>query len=111
MKVIKSEDNLLEFDNGLRICGDGEVDCCAVNFLDFEQLPIGTELDTMTAGQFVDAITLKDDGFIVKDSQDVPKWVQARSHQNGYYSNYTHLLVEYGETKVKVGSLCGEVDY
>lgn len=27
------------------------------------------------------------DGFILKDSQGTPKWVQARSYQNGYYSS------------------------
>jgi hypothetical protein len=35
MKVIKSEDSLLEFDNGLVVSGDGDVDCCAYNYSDF----------------------------------------------------------------------------
>ncbi len=52
MKVIKSEENLLEFDNGLAVIGDGDDDCCAYNYLDFEQFPVGTELPTMTAGEF-----------------------------------------------------------
>lgn len=109
MKVTNSEDNLLEFDNGLKILGNGDEDCCAINYLDFEQLPVGTELPTMTVGQFVDGITLKDDGFSVKDIEGVPKWVQARSDQNGYYSNCTTLLVSHNDLEVKVGELSGDI--
>lgn len=109
MKVVASEDNLLEFDNGLVVEGDGDIDCCAVNYLDFEQLPVGTELPDMTAGQFVDSITLKEDGFSIKASDGTPKWVQARSDQNGYYSNLTTILVKYDGTTINLGDLSGEV--
>jgi len=108
MKVIKSEESLIEFDNDLVVEGVGDVDCCAQNYLDFEQLPIGTELPTMTAGEFADAITLKEDGFSVKDSSGTPKWVQARSIQNGYYSNRTILIVRYKGTELKLGELIGD---
>lgn len=111
MKVVKSEDNLLEFDNGLVIEGDGDVDCCAYNFLDFEQLPVGTELPTMSAGQFVDKISLKNDGFAIKDSTGTPKWIQARSNQNGYYSNMTTLVVKYKGKTLRVAELSGEKTY
>lgn len=94
MKVVKSEDNLLVFDNGLTVIGEGVNDCCAINYLDFEQLPVGTVIPDMTGGMFVEAITVKDDGFSIKTSDGVPKWVQARSEQNGYYSNLTTLIVE-----------------
>ena len=109
MKVIKSEDNIVEFDNGLKVEGDGDEDCCAYNYLDFEQLPVGTELPTMTGKEFVKNITLKEDGFAVKDIEDVPKWVQARSSQNGYYSNMTNLVVKYRDSKVKVAEFSGEI--
>lgn len=99
MKVIKSEDNLLEFDNGLKIIGDGEEDCCARNYLDFEQLPIGTILKDMDLEDFHKTINIKDDGFSVKDIDGIPKWVQARSEQNGYYSNMTTLVLEQGDKK------------
>lgn len=108
MRVTKSEDNLLEFDNGLIVEGLGDYDCCAVNYLDFEQLPVGTELPTMTAKQFAKRITLKEDGFTVKDSGGTPKWVQARSIQNGYYSNMTTLIVKYKDTELTLGKLSGE---
>ena len=109
MKVIKSDDNILKFDNGLVVNGVGDLDCCAVNYLDFEQLPVGTEVPTMTIGEFVDAITIKDDGFIIKDSQGTPKWVQARSDQNGWYSNMTTLNVEQEGKKIELGKLSGTI--
>lgn len=109
MKVIKSEESLLEFDNGLVVEGDGDMDCCAYNFLDFEQLPIGTELRTMTAKQFAKNIKLKEDGFIVKDILGIPKWVQARSQQNGYYSSMTTLLLKYKDTVINVGEFSGDL--
>lgn len=111
MKVIISEDNLLRFDNGLTLEGDGDDDCCAVNYLDFEQLPVGTEIATMTAGEFIDKINLKDDGFAITDILGVPKWVQARSDQNGYYSNMTTLVVKYKNTIINLGELSGDIGY
>jgi len=100
MKVIKSEDSLLEFDNGLKVIGEGDVDCCARNYLDFEQLPVGTELPTMDLKDFHKTISIKEDGFAVKDIEGTPKWVQARSDQNGYYSNMTTLILEQGGKRI-----------
>ncbi|MBT8161451.1 MULTISPECIES: hypothetical protein [Arthrobacter] len=111
MKVTKSEDSLLQFDNGLCIIGDGDIDCCAYNYLDFEQLPVGTVLPDKTAGEFAECITLKEDGFAVKDIDGIPKWVQARSEQNGYYSNGTTLVIDDGNKKISLGNLGGEVSY
>lgn len=111
MKVVEQNEDKVKFDNGLCVSGDGDVDCCANNYLDFEQLPVGTELPTMTAGEFLDAITLKEDGFIVKDIDGVPKWIQARSEQNGYYSNMTTLVIEYDGQKIKAAELSGDVSY
>lgn len=107
MQVIVSEDNLVKFSNGLTIRGEGEYDCCAVNYLDFEQLPVGTVLPDLTVGQFVDYINLKSDGFSLKDSEGTPKWVQARSNQNGYYSDRTDVFVTHGDKEVKLGTLSG----
>lgn len=110
MKIIKSEENLIEFDNGLKVVGDGDIDCCANNYLDFEQLPVGMELPTMSIGEFVDSISVKEDGFAVKDIGGIPKWVQARSDQNGYYSNITTLIVEQGDKKVILKKLEGVIE-
>jgi hypothetical protein len=109
MKIIKSEENLVEFDNGLKILGDGNIDCCANNYLDFEQLPVGTELPTMDLEDFHKAISIKEDGFAVKDIEGTPKWVQARSDQNGYYSNMTTLVLEQGEKRIKSKEFAGDI--
>lgn len=101
MKVIKADDKedgfvtRVEFDNGLVLESDFEPDCCAWNFLDFEQLHEGREFPTMTGEQFLEAITRHKDGFSVMDSYNTPAWVQARSHQNGYYSTGVYLVVQY----------------
>ncbi len=93
MKVIKNSDGEVKFDNGLTLGYEHSQDCCENNYLDFEQMTIGREFKTMSAGQFVDAITIKDDGFFIKDKMTIPAWVQARSEQNGYYSNGVDLVV------------------
>lgn len=108
MKVIKSEENLLEFDSGIKIVGVGEVDCCAINYLDFEQFLVGQEFPDMTLGQLLDSIKLKKDGFILKSIDDVPKWCQARSNQNGYYSNITRVFIENDKRKVTLADLEGD---
>lgn len=103
MKVIKSEENRLVFDNGVAMSGWHEQDYREYNYLDFEQLPVGTELPDYTAAELVDALTLKGDGFSVKDIDGTPKWVQARSDQNGYYSNYVGLRISDGSAELVVG--------
>lgn len=108
MIVTTSEDNLIEFSNGLKIIGDGDEDCCAYNYLDFEQLPVGTEFEDMDIEEMKSAITLKEDGFSFKDKNGVPKWVQARSSQNGYYSNITTVELHKDSTVVILGTLIGE---
>ena len=94
MKVIESEEGYLKFDNGLILESDHNQSCCEINYLDFEeQLPVGTELPTMTAKEFAKAINIKEDGFSIKDIHGIPKWVQARSEQNGFYSDEVDLII------------------
>lgn len=109
MKVIKQEEDRIEFDNGLAIEGVGDIDCCANNYIDFEQFPVGTEFPDMTVGQLVDSMTVKEDGFALTDSQGTPKWAQARSDQNGYYSSMTDLFVVDGKKRIQLARLDGEV--
>ncbi len=93
MKVIVSKEGYLEFDNGLILESNHMQECCEYNYLDFEQLPVGTELPTMTAKEFAKAINIKEDGFSIKDIHGIPKWVQARSEQNGFYSSGVNLII------------------
>ncbi len=81
MKVIESSDSYVKFDNGLEIIGEGDIDCCAENYLDFEQFIVGAEFPTLTAREFKRTARIKEDGFILKDIQKTPKWCQARSEQ------------------------------
>lgn len=110
MRVTKSDESLLEFDNGLVVWGAHDQDCCEYNFLDFGQLPVGTELPDMTGDEFAKNISLKEDGFSVKDSEGIPKWVQARSQQNGYYGIGVELSVEYEGRTTKIAELDGDVE-
>lgn len=108
MKVIESSESYVKFDNGLEIIGDGDVDCCANNYLDFEQFEVGAEFKTLTAKGFKRAARIKEDGFILKDIQQTPKWCQARSEQNGYYSSMTTLIVKYKDEEIEIARLYGE---
>jgi len=108
MKLLKSEEDLLEFDNGLVVKGVGDEDCCASNYLDFEQFEVGQEFPDMTAKQFAKKITLKEDGFALTSKDGMPKWCQARSVQNGYYSDVTTVYLEYKGEEIKLGDLRGE---
>nr|DAX62318.1 MAG TPA: hypothetical protein [Caudoviricetes sp.] len=97
MKVIESGDGYLEFDNDLILESFYSQDCCERNYLDFEGgLPVGTELPTMNSKEFAEAINIKEDGFSIKDIHGIPKWVQARSEQNGYYSSGVNLRIKDG---------------
>ena len=111
MKIIKSEDNLVVFDNGLELIGEGHYDCCAYNYSDFEQFPVGTEFNDMNVEQFCSNMTLKEDGFFIKDIEGTPKWTQARSSQNGYYSSLTDLIVKMGNESKAFENICGELNY
>lgn len=93
MEIVKSEENLLEFDNGLMVIGKGDKDCCAVNYLDFEQFPVGHQFEDMDIHEFKKKMSIKRDGFSIPDKEGLPKWAQARSEQNGYYSNITTLIL------------------
>lgn len=103
MIVVKNNEETVKFDNGLVLSSDFTPDCCAVNYLDFEQLHVGREFKHMTAQEFLDAITIKEDGFIIKDKSGVPAWVQARSMQNGYYSAGVDLVAEFEGETVRTG--------
>ncbi len=94
MEVIENDDDLLKFDTGLYIKSFHDASCCEKNYLDFEQLPIGSEVKHCdTVGELLDLLKIKDDGFVIKTVDGVPKWVQARSYQNGYYSKSVGLII------------------
>ena len=109
MKVIKSDENILVFDNGLEVSSEYEQECCERNYLDFEQLPVGTEMPDMDDEEFKKSVSLKEDGFSVMASDGFSKWVQARSLQNGYYSRSVTPTVTYNDKTTQMQELDGEV--
>lgn len=93
-------DTRVEFDNGLALESEHCQDCCENNYLDFEQLHVGREFPDMDGHQFLAAISRKEDGFSIMDSFNVPAWVQARSSQNGYYSEGVDLVVYFNGERI-----------
>lgn len=85
-KVIHIKENLLEFDNGYKLSGYHEMGCCEYNYIDFEGIPVGTNIPFKGVEGIRKAITPKEDGFILKGEKGMKHWAQARSVQNGYYS-------------------------
>ena len=94
MKVVDSCDGYLKFDNGVAIESFHDATCCEENYLDFEQFIVGAEFPTMSAEELCRSLVLKPDGLILKDSEGIPKWAQARSEQNGYYSDSVGVSIK-----------------
>jgi len=101
MKVTEATEDKVVFDNGLTLSSEHYHDCCERNYIDFEQFSVGTQLPKANAPQFLEMITIKEDGFSVKDSKNTPLWAQARSIQNGYYTRGVSLVISDGNIVLK----------
>lgn len=102
MKVTSVKENKLKFNNGLVVTSWHDQDCCEHNYLDFGQFQVGDEFnDCKSVRDFLNMIVIKKDGFSLKDKTGLPKWIQARSYQNGYYSNILglHIIMDKEEYK------------
>lgn len=101
MKIVKIDEisNEVKFDNGICMYSDYEQECCEYNYIDFSQLKVGDEFKGNSLDDLINAITIKKDGVIIKDINGIPKWLQARSEQNGYYSNFVELVIADLENK------------
>lgn len=85
-KIIKLEENLIEFEDGTRITCDHCQDCCEYNYADCEQL------DDLARGYDFDTAKLKieavdEAGFRFGDRPERMFFVPCYSSQNGYYSS------------------------
>lgn len=105
MKIVKIDEisNEVKFDNGICMYSDYKQDCCEKNYIDFSQLKVGDEFEGNDIEDLIKVITIKKDGVIIRDINGIPKWLQARSEQNGYYSNVVQLIIsdsKYKELKV-----------
>lgn len=90
MKIVKTDENFLEFDNGSRIAGTHEADCCEYNYADFDTLDDiarNTEFTEPLDFEFVE-----DEGFRFGNKPLKMFFVPCYSEQNGYYSNEITIL-------------------
>jgi hypothetical protein len=102
-KIIKTEDNLLEFSDGTRITCDHEPDCCEYNYADFEQLDdLARGYDFNTSKLRFESV--EGSGFRFGDHPQRMFFVPCYSDQNGYYSDMIEVYLN-GEVQT---SLCCE---
>lgn len=82
------EDKYIKFDNGVKISSYHDRDCCESNYLDFSQFRVGMEFPAIKEPEDIQkVIHLRKDGIYLVSEDGLPIWAQARSAQNGYYSD------------------------
>lgn len=85
-KIIKTEENLIEFEDGTKITCEHEQDCCEHNYADCEQIDdLAKAYDFDTSRIRVEAID--GSGFRFGDNPNRMFFVPCYSEQNGYYSD------------------------
>ena len=85
-KIIKTEENLIEFSDGARITCDHEQDCCEWNYADCDQLDdLARGYDFNTAKLTFEAVD--GSGFRFGDRPERMFFIPCYSEQNGYYSS------------------------
>lgn len=89
MKVAHVDlDECIVFDNGVTISSYHDPDCCESNYLDFSQFKVGMEFPAIKEPKDIQkVIHLRKDGIYLVSADGLPIWAQARSCQNGYYSD------------------------
>ena len=85
-KIIKIEEDLIEFSDGTRITCDHDQDCCECNYADCNQLDdLARAYDFDTSNLKFEAI--EGSGFRFGDHPQRMFFVPCYSEQNGYYSS------------------------
>ena len=85
-KIIKTEENLIEFSDGTRITCDHDQDCCEYNYADCEQIDdLARDYDFNTSKLMIE--TIDGSGFRFGDRPERMFFVPCYSNQNGYYSD------------------------
>lgn len=84
-KIIKLDENLIEFSDGTRITCDHEQDCCEYNYADCNQLDdLAKAYDFNTSKLKFEAVD--ECGFRFGDRPERMFFVPCYSVQNGYYT-------------------------
>ena len=95
IRVVKFNDEYIEFDDGTRITYDHDQDCCENNYADFEQLrDTGLEQETFKTPLIFEA---RKYGFHFGNPGKM-YFVPCYSEQNGYYS--TDVDIYYNDDRV-----------
>ena len=85
-KIIKTEENLIEFADGTKITCDHCPDCCEHNYADCGQIDdLARGYDFNTAELKIEAVD--GSGFRFGDNPNRMFFVPCYSSQNGYYSS------------------------
>ena len=101
-KIIKLEENYLEFDDGTVITCDHDQDCCEYNYADFEQLDdIAKAYDFNTKALKFEAVDQY--GFRFGSHPNRMFFVPCYSSQNGYY---TYNIDVYLNNEFKISFDC-----
>lgn len=105
-KIIRTEENLIEFSDGTRITCDHDQDCCEWNYADCEQLDdLARGYDFNTTKLTFEAVD--GCGFRFGDRPERMFFVPCYSVQNGYYSDDIDV---YLNGNLETHLTCEEVD-
>ena len=85
-KIIKLEENLIEFDDGTKITADHDQDCCEWNYADCEQLDDLAKNYNFNTKK-LRFMAVDGHGFRFGDNPLRMFFVPCYSDQNGYYSS------------------------
>lgn len=94
ISIEESDGDYVEFDNGLVLSSYHNMDCCENNYLDFSQFKVGMKFPAINSiNDIKKYIKLHEDGIVMTTIEGLPIWSQARSEQNGYYSNSVGIFI------------------
>ncbi len=98
LKVIKVEQEQIEFDNGIKLYSEHESDCCEHHWLSFEHITLadfeGLEFDLTNDGFFK---KIEDYGIELVPINGHSVKVPGYGSNNGYYSTNLKLVVANGK--------------
>lgn len=101
MRILKINEDFIEFDNGKRIEFDHYQECCENNYADFKQLePLARDVDFSEPLVFESC----NYGFRFGNPPIYMFFVPCYSEQNGFYSNELDIL--YDDKEVIRGLEC-----
>ena len=112
LKVIKVDSDILEFDNGIKLCSHHDQDCCESHYLSMSDLSLddfeGLEFDLTTDDFF---IRINDYGIALLPINGHPVRIPGYASNNGYYSSNLDLIVSDGKSFTKTFDISSCQDY